>query len=75
MEKMMTDVDVEISMFERVGGTVTIDRLVEIFYERMDVLPEEQGIRTMHQADLGVNPKRAQALSLRMDGRTKTLFC
>jgi hemoglobin len=53
MEKMMTDVDVEISMFERVGGAVTIDRLVEIFYERMDVLPEAQGIRAMHQADLG----------------------
>ena len=49
----MTDVDVEISMFERVGGAVTIDRLVEIFYERMDVLPEAQGIRAMHQADLG----------------------
>jgi hemoglobin len=50
---MMANVDAEISMFERVGGTVTIDRLVETFYGRMDVLPEAQVIRAMHQADLG----------------------
>ena len=49
----MTNVDVETSMFERIGGAVTIDRLVEIFYEKMDALPEAQEIRAMHQADLG----------------------
>ncbi|WGJ13217.1 group II truncated hemoglobin [Methylocapsa sp. D3K7] len=48
----MTNVDVETSMFERIGGAVTIDRLVEIFYEKMDALPEAQEIRAMHQADL-----------------------
>jgi truncated hemoglobin YjbI len=30
----MADVDVKISMFERIGGVVIIDRLVEAFYER-----------------------------------------
>src|SRR5208282_4201807 len=37
---MMSDVAVEISMFERIGGALTIDRLVEGFYRRMDVGPE-----------------------------------
>ncbi len=49
----MTNIVVEISMFERIGGTMTIDRLVEIFYEKMDALPEAKEIRAMHQADLG----------------------
>ena len=49
----MTDVDVEISMFERVGGAVTIDRLVEGFYRRMNTLPEPERIRAMHAVDLG----------------------
>lgn len=43
---------VTISMFERIGGTVTIDRLVESFYRRMDALPEARIIRDMHPADL-----------------------
>ncbi len=41
------------TMFERLGGADTIDRLVEVFYRRMDVLPEAQGIRAMHGRDLG----------------------
>jgi hemoglobin len=40
-------------MFERVGGAVTIDRLVEAFYKRMDTLPEAKTIRAMHATDLG----------------------
>lgn len=40
------------SMFDRIGGEVTIDRLVESFYQRMDVLPEATGIRAMHADDL-----------------------
>lgn len=40
------------SMFERIGGEVTIDRLVESFYRRMDVLPEAREIRAMHAEDL-----------------------
>lgn len=49
----MSEVVAEVSMFERVGGTVTIDRLVEAFYKRMDSLPEAQTIRAMHAPDLG----------------------
>jgi hemoglobin len=49
----MSDTTVVISMFERIGGTVTIDRLVESFYQRMDTLPEARGIRAMHRDDLG----------------------
>jgi len=40
------------SMFERIGGVVTIDRLVESFYRRMDTLPGARIIRDMHPADL-----------------------
>jgi hemoglobin len=49
----MTESDVAISMFERIGGSATIDRLVDRFYDRMDTLPEAQVIRAMHAADLG----------------------
>jgi hemoglobin len=49
----MSEVVAEVSMFERVGGAVTIDRLVEAFYERMDSLPEAKTIRAMHAPDLG----------------------
>lgn len=41
------------TMFERVGGEYTVDRLVEAFYERMEALPEARGIRAMHPSDLG----------------------
>lgn len=50
----MTDSDVAISMFERIGGSATVERLVDRFYERMDALPEAQMIRAMHAADLGL---------------------
>lgn len=41
-----------VSMFERIGGAHTIDRLVESFYQRMDTLAEARGIRDMHDLDL-----------------------
>jgi hemoglobin len=49
----MAESDVAISMFERIGGSATIDRLVDRFYDHMDTLPEAQVIRAMHAADLG----------------------
>jgi hemoglobin len=49
----MTEVEAVVSMFERVGGAPTIDRLVESFYARMDSLPEAEVIRAMHAPDLG----------------------
>jgi hemoglobin len=49
----MSEVDVKLSMFERIGGAVTVDRLVEAFYRRMDALPEARTIRAMHATDLG----------------------
>ena len=50
----MTSSDVAISMFERIGGSATIDRLVDSFYDRMDTLPDAQVIRAMHADDLGL---------------------
>jgi hemoglobin len=50
----MADSGVAISMFERIGGSATIDRLVDRFYDRMDTLPEAQVIRAMHAHDLGL---------------------
>jgi len=49
----MSETDVKLSMFERIGGLVIIDRLVEAFYCRMDTLPEARIIRAMHAPDLG----------------------
>lgn len=48
----MSDSDVTTSMFERIGGSTTIDLLVERFYDRMDTLPEAKVIRAMHADDL-----------------------
>ena len=48
----MTSTDVTISMFERIGGSATIDLLVDRFYARMDTLPEAKIIRAMHADDL-----------------------
>ncbi len=48
----MADGEPTLSMFERIGGAATIDQLVEAFYARMDTLPEAQGIRSIHAADL-----------------------
>ena len=49
----MSEETATVTMFERLGGAVVIDRLVEAFYARMDTLPEAQGIRDMHAPDLG----------------------
>jgi hemoglobin len=49
----MSDTATTISMFDRIGGPVAVDRLVEAFYRRMDTLPEARAIRTMHADDLG----------------------
>ena len=49
----MSEVGAETSMFERIGGAVVVDRLVEAFYRRMDVLPEATTIRAMHAPNLG----------------------
>ncbi|MCT2398900.1 group II truncated hemoglobin [Novosphingobium mangrovi (ex Huang et al. 2023)] len=45
--------DTNTSMFEQIGGEVTIDRLVERFYDLIDSLPQARTIRDMHEADLG----------------------
>lgn len=49
----MTEAAAKISMFERIGGTVTVDRLVESFYARMDAWPQARRIRALHAPDLG----------------------
>ncbi len=45
------------TVFERIGGQETVNRLVEAFYRNMDSFPEAQQIRAMHAEDLG--PTRA----------------
>lgn len=42
----------KLTMFERIGGLVVIDRLVEAFYRRMTTLPEAATIHAMHGQDL-----------------------
>ncbi|MDR2877327.1 MAG: group II truncated hemoglobin [Chromatiales bacterium] len=40
------------SHFQLIGGQPAIDRIVDLFYDRMDTLPEAEKIRAMHPADL-----------------------
>ncbi len=47
----MTTLNV-LTMYERIGGQETVDRLVESFYGRMDSLAEAKDIRAMHEPDL-----------------------
>ncbi|GGF51875.1 hypothetical protein GCM10007301_09140 [Azorhizobium oxalatiphilum] len=42
----------EVSVYERIGGAATIDRLVEDFYHRMDTLPDAAYLRSLHRPDL-----------------------
>ncbi len=53
----MSETTTEISMFDRIGGAVAIDRLVEAFYGHMDSLPQAKKIRDMHDVDLGAVKK------------------
>jgi hemoglobin len=48
----MAESEGQTPMFERIGGTVAIDRLVEAFYRRMETLDEAAVIRAMHPDDL-----------------------
>ncbi|MDX9740123.1 MAG: group II truncated hemoglobin [Gammaproteobacteria bacterium] len=49
----MTEVDSNVtSPFQAIGGQAAVDRIVDLFYDRMDTLPEAQTIRAMHPADL-----------------------
>lgn len=50
----MNSPDAAISLFDRIGGRATIDRLVDRFYDNMDTLPEARTIRAMHDDDLGL---------------------
>lgn len=47
----MTTIKV-LSMYDRIGGQETVDRLVESFYGRMDSLAEARIVRELHGADL-----------------------
>ena len=38
--------------YEKIGGAATVDKLCDRFYELMDTVPQFQGIRAMHPADL-----------------------
>lgn len=46
------ELDAEVPLFRRIGGTDSVDRLVEAFYARMDALPAAKAIRTLHADDL-----------------------
>lgn len=41
-----------LTLYKRIGGEETVNRLVESFYVRMDSLAEAEAIRAMHGADL-----------------------
>ncbi|MGY4457140.1 truncated hemoglobin YjbI [Bradyrhizobium sp. LB13.1] len=70
----MAESDVAISMFERIGGSATIERLVDRFYDRMDTLPEAQVIRAIHAADLGLIRDVLKRYLTEWTGGPNTLF-
>jgi hemoglobin len=39
--------------FEQIGGQLAVDRIIDLFYDRMDSLPEARIIRVMHPENLG----------------------
>jgi len=43
------------SHFELIGGQAAVDRIVEEFYQRMDVEPAAQVIRVLHPPDLSAS--------------------
>lgn len=43
----------DVSIYQRIGGAVVIDRVVESFYGHMSALPRAKAIRAMHAPDLG----------------------
>ena len=42
----------ETTLFDLIGGAPAVDRLVDLFYDRMDTLPEAKHLRAMHAPDL-----------------------
>ncbi|WP_315704645.1 MULTISPECIES: group II truncated hemoglobin [unclassified Bradyrhizobium] len=49
----MSETETVVTPYQRIGGAIIVDRLVEAFYRRMDSLPEAKVIRDMHPNDLG----------------------
>lgn len=39
--------------FQQIGGQPAVDRIIDLFYDRMDTLPEARVIRVLHPEDLG----------------------
>ncbi len=49
----MSDIALQhLTQFTRIGGIETITRLVEVFYHRMDTMPEVVELRAIHRPDL-----------------------
>ncbi len=48
----MSEAQTGVTPFDFFGGQPTVDRLVELFYQRMDTLPEARGVRGLHPANL-----------------------
>ena len=48
----MSTPDLTPTPFERIGGQPVVDRIVDVFYDRMDTLPEARIIRALHPQDL-----------------------
>jgi hemoglobin len=50
--------DDETTPFDRLGGEEGLRRLVDTFYDAMEQLPEAEGVRAMHPADLAESRRR-----------------
>jgi len=49
----MNSSDGDATPFEQIGGQLAVDRIIDLFYDRMDTLPEAGIIRVLHPQDLG----------------------
>ncbi|MDH5376931.1 MAG: hypothetical protein OEX00_01250, partial [Gammaproteobacteria bacterium] len=51
-EKLGFMINESLSPYNKLGGDAAVRELVDRFYDYMDTLPEAQGIRRLHPADL-----------------------
>ena len=48
----LSETAAKLSIYERIGGEKVVDRLVEVFYDHMDALPQAAEVREMHGPEL-----------------------
>ncbi len=64
----------EPSLYERIGGTPTIEALTARFYELMDTLPEAKATRAIHPANLADSREKLNEFLMMWTGGPQTFI-